>query len=668
MNNCVLSKDALGARPNLPKRAVITAGMPYGNKELHFGHIGGVYVQADVFARFLRDRLGSENVVFVSGTDCYGSPILVGHRKLVEEGEFSGSLEDFVRQNHEKQKEALNGYLIDINLFSASGFGDAVDIHREVCAEFFNTLYKNGHLTKITTMQFYDAEKQVFLNGRQVVGRCPIQGCKSDKAYADECELGHQYMPTELIAPKSTLTGNTPETRAVTNWYFDLPEFRELLSEWTSRLADTPGFRKYVVSTIEEFLKPPVVYVKNESLLTYEGLKSELPLHSCEIEEKKSSFTLSFNKLNERDKACEILTKNGVRYRTGKTLVPFRLTGNVEWGVPAPHCEDTSGLTFWVWPESLFAPISFTKTYFKSKGLPEDEWRRWWLSKDATVYQFIGSDNISFYGPAEVGMWMGMQDKTPRSEPENGEFQLPYLVANNHILFLDKKASSSGDVKPPMALDLLNYYTPEQLRAHFLGLGLGIKSVSFQPKPLNPLANPNEADPALKEGNLLTNVFNRVARSCFYTAQSYFDGILPYGEVDKEILAESQKTVLEYEKFMCAHEFHSVMTLMDVYIRNINKYWAANSKKAEAENDDALRRELLVNSFYMLRVATVLMHPIAPLGCEMLLDYLGFDKSFWDWSRIFDTVYDFMPDKNNHKLKFLPPRVDFFAKHPSQFS
>ena len=71
-------------RPSFPRRAVITGGMPYGNKELHFGHIGGIFIHADVFARFLRDRLGPENVIFVSGTDCYGSPIVEHHRKLVE--------------------------------------------------------------------------------------------------------------------------------------------------------------------------------------------------------------------------------------------------------------------------------------------------------------------------------------------------------------------------------------------------------------------------------------------------------------------------------------------------------------------------------------------------------------------------------------------------------
>ena len=84
-------------RPTFPKRAVVTGGMPYGNKKLHFGHVGGVFVQADATARFLRDRIGKENVIFVSGTDCFGSPIVESYRKLCEEG-FKGSIEDFVRE------------------------------------------------------------------------------------------------------------------------------------------------------------------------------------------------------------------------------------------------------------------------------------------------------------------------------------------------------------------------------------------------------------------------------------------------------------------------------------------------------------------------------------------------------------------------------------------
>ena len=123
-----------------------------------------------------------------------------------------------------------------------------------------------------------------------------------------------------------------------------------------------------------------------------------------------------------------------------------------------------------------------------------------------------------------------------------------------------------------MARDLLDYYTPEQLRAHFLGLGLGIRSVSFQPKPLNPKAKESEGDPALKEGNLLTNVLNRLARSCFYTTQKYFDGKMPVGQVSEEVLKESEDTILEYEQLMYKFEFHNVMNLLDSYIRNANKY------------------------------------------------------------------------------------------------
>ena len=109
------------SRPSFPRRAVITGGMPYGNKNLHFGHIGGVFVPADFFARFLRDRIGAENVIFVSGTDCYGSPIAEGYRKKVENEGYTGTIEDYVRVNHESQKAALDAYGISLDLFAGSG-------------------------------------------------------------------------------------------------------------------------------------------------------------------------------------------------------------------------------------------------------------------------------------------------------------------------------------------------------------------------------------------------------------------------------------------------------------------------------------------------------------------------------------------------------------------
>lgn len=655
-------------RPHFPKRAIVTAGMPYGNKNLHFGHIGGVFVPADAYARFLRDRIGKDNVIFVSGTDCYGSPIAEGYRKLCENGEFKGTIEEFVSGNHESQKKTLEDYEISLNLFAASGLGRSKEIHAEVTDRFIRNLYENGYLKTLHTSQFYDTKLGVFLNGRQVVGRCPVQGCASEKGYADECDLGHQYMPENLIAPKSTLTGETPEMRDVANWYFSLTDFREIMQKYTDSLSEKGNVRRIVSDTINEFLIPPVIYVKNENLEDYEALKASLPEHSMKTEENKSSFVLQFPELTIRDRACEILTANGIRFRTGKTLVPFRLTGNIEWGVPAPSLEGEKDLTVWVWPESLWAPISFTKTYLESKGAADDEWKNWWCSKDCEVFQFIGQDNIYFYGIAEMAMFMAQQGKGELSiSPEEGQLTLPTLVANYHILFLDKKASSSGKVKPPMAAELLDNYTPEQLRAHFLALGLGLRSVSFQPKPYNPKANPTDSDPALKEGNLLTNVFNRIARSCFYTSQKYYDGILPFGVPSSQIIDEANEVILKYEEAMYKCELHTVMSILDNYIRNANKYWAKNMGDADRNEDNELRKQTLIDAFHMLRVAAVLTHPVAPMGTELLVSYLGFDEDFFSWERIFDTVYDFCEDKENHQLKTLEPRFDFFPKHPSQF-
>ncbi len=653
-------------RPKFPKRAVVTAGMPYGNKELHLGHIGGVFVHADIFARFLRDRIGKENVIFISGTDCYGSPILENYRQLVEEGSFKGTIDEFVKLNHEKQKEVLQQYNISLNLFAASSFGRSAEIHREVSDKFIRGLYSNGHLVKLTTSQFYDPEAGVFLNGRQVVGRCPIEGCPSERGYADECSLGHQYMPIELIDPKSTLTGKKPEMRDVTNWYFKLDKFHDLLVQWVDRIEKQPSCRKFVIKSIREFLEPPVIYVKRDQFDLLDSVRGKLPEHSLVDEEKKTSVTLVFNNLESREKACQMLADNGIRYRTGKTLVPFRLTGNVEWGVPAPALEGLEGLTIWVWPESLWAPISFTMTYLEMNDKDRDSWKDWWCTKEAKVYQFIGEDNVYFYGPAEMSMFMAQQGPEPSVDPPEGQLQLPELVVNNHILFLNKKASSSGKIKPPTARDLLDYYTPEQLRAHFFGLGLGLRSVGFQPKPLNPDASEKDGDPVLKEGNLLSNVFNRAVRSCFYTAQKYNDGKIPVREITPEVLEESRNTILEYERLMYNHEFHLVMNLMDTYIRNINKYWSKYMKEADEKDDNELRMQVLADAFHMVRTAASLMHPIAPEGTEMIREYLRFGEEFWNWDNIFETVYYFMDNPHEHKLKFLEPRVDFFKKHPSQ--
>ncbi|MDO5043768.1 MAG: class I tRNA ligase family protein, partial [Coriobacteriia bacterium] len=456
--------------------------MPYGNKNLHFGHVGGVFVPADVYARFLRDRIGKSNVIFVSGTDCYGSPIVEGFRKAQEEG-FEGSIVDYVEHNHKLQKSALDAYDISLDLFGGSALGKSRIIHEQVSEDILEELHDHGDLEIKTSKQFYDTQAQMFLNGRQVEGHCPVQGCKSSKAYADECELGHQYEPEELINPISKLSNQTPEMREVANFYFNLPKYNEFIAQHISHSKDNPQIRALVTQTAEEFLQAPIIFIKNELIDTYQSIADSLPEHSFrEAQKGKQSFEIEFSSYVERDKARDILSAHNIRFRTGKTILPFRLTGNIEWGVPAPELEGITDLTIWVWPESLWAPISFTQTLLQADMEQEthryasDDWKDWWADDEAKIYQFIGQDNIYFYGVAQPALF----------EALNWDMQPSILVANHHILYLGKKASSSSDEKPPSAEELLAAYTAEQLRAHWISLGLDKKSVSFAPKAFDP--------------------------------------------------------------------------------------------------------------------------------------------------------------------------------------
>ena len=658
-------KRMIEFRPKFKSRAVVTAGMPYGNKLMHFGH-ASTMIHADMMARFLRDRIGKDNVVFVSGTDCYGSPIMESYRKLIESGKLNCSMLEWVEKNHKDQFETTKKYELSYNFYGASAVGAAKEIHEKTSAEIFNKLYENNALSLLSTLQFYDEERKTFLNGRQVIGKCPFEGCKSEKAYADECDLGHQYMPSELINPISSLSGTTPSLKPIGNWYFNLQDNVELLKDWLAYLEKNTSTRSYAIKEVREFLKKPEIYIKAEFKEDFEKIRKELPEFVLLDENNKNSFTIVFEKLTDRETACEVLSKNNIRYRTGKTLVPFRLSGNIEWGVPVPEKEGQKDLTFWVWPESLWAPISFTKTYLKNIGKDENEWKKYWCDLDSQVYQFIGEDNIYFYGPAQMAIWFNLQDGKPTVDIKNGDLNIPIMVANKHSLFLGKKASSSSDIKPPMANDLLDYYTPEQLRFHMLSMNVGNNNASFMAKPFNPDAKPEEIDPVTKEGSLLTNVYNRALRTLFYTWQKEFDGVMPYGVVEESFVKDATLAILKVEKLMAEQKFHMVTYELDTIIRNLNKYLSKEIIAITNEEEKAKVKQVLINGLYMAKVAMVLLHPIAPSSTENLARAFGASEEIFSWDKIDAPIYEFINKPENHKPMFLEPKQDFFKKHPSQ--
>ena len=140
--------------------------------------------------------------------------------------------------------------------------------------------------------------------------------------------------------------------------------------------------------------------------------------------------------------------------------------------------------------------------------------------------------------------------------------------------------------------------------------------------------------------------------------------VLPNVAPEEKVLADAKKAVLDYEEHMSKFAFHQCTYVLDSYIRNASKYMAKALSNAERPKEETA--QALANLFHMIRTAGVLLHPMAPIGTEKLREYLQVDERIWSWETIFEPLTYFVGE--NHKLKFLPPRTDFFTRHESQFT
>ncbi|MBO5186806.1 MAG: methionine--tRNA ligase [Prevotella sp.] len=201
------------------KRTTVTAALPYANGGVHIGHLAGVYVPADIYARYL--RLRKHDVVFIGGSDEHGVPITIRARK---EGI---TPQDVVDRYHEMIKKSFEEFGISFDIYSRT----TSDTHHKFAADFFRKLYEDGKLIEKETEQYYDEEAKQFLADRYITGECPH--CHNPKAYGDQCEkCGSDLDPTELINPQSAISGSKPVMRKTKNWYLPLNEYQEWLKEW----------------------------------------------------------------------------------------------------------------------------------------------------------------------------------------------------------------------------------------------------------------------------------------------------------------------------------------------------------------------------------------------------------------------------------------------------
>lgn len=273
------------------KRHTITAALPYANGPLHIGHIAGAYLPADIYARFL--RLKGKEVVFVCGSDEHGAAITMRARK---EGTTPQAIID---RYHQLNKETFERFGISFDMYHRT----SEKIHRETSQEFFTRLHENGQFTRQTSEQFFDPEAEQFLADRYITGTCPK--CGYENAYGDQCEsCGSSLSPTDLLNPRSTISGAKPVLKQTTHWYLPLNEYEGWLREWI-------------------------------------------------ISEKKDKW-----KTNVYGQ-CRSWIEQG--------LQPRAMTRDLDWGVPVP-LEEAEGKVLYVWLDAPIGYISATKAWAAEQG------------------------------------------------------------------------------------------------------------------------------------------------------------------------------------------------------------------------------------------------------------------------------------------------------------
>jgi methionyl-tRNA synthetase len=308
---------------NTPKRYTVTAALPYTNGPIHIGHLAGVYVPADIYARFL--RLTGKDVIYICGSDEHGVAIPMRAKK---EGV---SPQDIIDKYHGIIKQSFVDFGISFDNYSRT----SSEIHHKTASEFFTKLYDDGEFIEEVTAQLYDAEANQFLADRFVVGTCPK--CGNEESYGDQCEsCGTSHNATDLINPKSAITGNVPTVKETKHWFLPLDKHEDFLREWILK-GHKNDWKPNVLGQVKSWV--------GETKGAADGLR------------------------------------------------PRAVTRDLDWGIPVP-VKDAEGKVLYVWFDAPIGYISATKEWAEREG---KNWEDYWKKDDTKLVHFIGKDNIVFH-------------------------------------------------------------------------------------------------------------------------------------------------------------------------------------------------------------------------------------------------------------------------------
>ena len=312
----------------MTNKYTVTAALPYANGPIHLGHVAGVYLPADTFVRYL--RMNDADVLFVCGSDEHGAAITLRAKKEAV------TPKAIVDKYHKLIGNAFADFGIEFDVYDRT----TSDLHHETSSNFFKELNRKKRFIQKSSEQYYDEEFNQFLADRYITGTCPK--CKSPNAYGDQCEkCGSDLSPTDLIDPRSTLSGKLPVLRKTSHWFLPMDQHEEWLKEWI-----TQG--------------------------TLDGVQQHDP----------KAWR------NQVTGQCMSWIDGGLK--------PRAMTRDLDWGVKVP-LPDGEGKVLYVWLDAPIGYISATKKWAQDHG---KNWEDYWLkekAQDRKLVHFIGKDNIVFH-------------------------------------------------------------------------------------------------------------------------------------------------------------------------------------------------------------------------------------------------------------------------------
>jgi methionyl-tRNA synthetase len=596
-----------------PTKVVVTAGMPYANGPLHLGHLGGTQVPADIYARFMRMWIGAENVLFVCGSDDHGSTTEVAALKE------HTTPRELVSAVHDRQERTLRRYGVSLDVYTGTSRPETFPHHAALSQDFLRKLHKNGMLEKRASMQWFDPQANRFLPDRLVKGTCP--NCGEPGAYSDECDrCGKQYEPTMLKDPKSVVSDATPVMKETVHWFLDMGAVAEPMRVWLEGKKKAKLWRQATIADTLDRVTPQLRFSVDDDA-AYKELAASLPKHKKKTAPGKK-VVLQFEDKAGFDAGAAALTAKGIANEPMDEWAKRSITRDIAWGIPVPADvdKDLEGKTLYVWPDSLIAPISFSKVALDAKGRG-GELDAFWRDPGARITQFLGQDNVFFYVLMQGALWLGTQ-KDPQAVPQKGDLTLTDIMACCHLLVNGEKMSKSrgnfftGD----QLLDDMGY-SAEQVRYYLALLDLTEKPSDFDQKKL--------AERNVFLGGKMNAAFERPVSA----AHKKFDGKVPAGKLMEKVEKDTVRLVQRYVKAMERAEFPALLFDIENYARLVTSLFTQfkpHDDRAPLEG----RQDALFSGFYILKNLMIMLYPFVPETMDKLRQTLNLPETVFRLSEL----------------------------------